>query len=99
MITLQRQPQWITESYVESPPAAVIVDRFGDMWQFGLRERSGYDLRRTRIERAGWEFEVMRNGKWTGEWAAKIACRAGEISIFGDYGKSRRKRWTGRDFV
>ena len=92
-------PQFLTENYVCSPPALVVVDSRGDIFTLGLVERSAYEQRRLRLEAAGWEFQVMRNAVWTGEWAAKIERRDGRISIFGDYGKARRKQWNGQSFV
>lgn len=91
--------QMRTENYVESPPAAMIIDAQGAVWTLGLLERSGYEQRRLALDPAGWEFQVLRDGQWTGEWAAKIGCRDGVVWIFGAYGKGRRKRWTGNSFV
>jgi hypothetical protein len=92
----KERPRFQTEAYVESPPAALIVDESGNVWTLGLQEKFGYVERRLKIEAAGWEFNVLLNGRSTGDWAAKIVRKNGRIAIFGSEGW---KRWTGRAFV
>jgi hypothetical protein len=92
-------PQFRTESYVTCPPALMAVDAVGNIWTLGVQEKMQYFERRVNLDPAGWEFDVRVNDVWTGEWASKITCKQGRIEIFGDYGKSRHKRWTGTQFV
>jgi hypothetical protein len=83
----------ITESYVSSPPALIIVDEAGIIWTLGLQfgnEQGGYD------PRGEYCFEVLANGNKTGEFASRIERRSGRIRIFTRTGW---KRWSGRAFV
>lgn len=78
----------ISESYVAIPPALVIRDSEGALWTLGF-------------DQGGWrtgefEFDVVRNGRKTGEHACRIEIRAGKIRIFGAAGW---RTWTGRYFV
>lgn len=84
------KPQFISNEYAECPPHVIIVDEEGHVWTMGLQERMGYTERNLKMEAAGWEFTVLVDGHWTGEWAAKIVRRKGRIAIFGSQGW---KRW------
>ena len=77
-----------TEAYVSIPPALVIRDNEGALWTLGF-------------DQGGWrtgefEFDVVRNGKKTGEHACRIEFRGGRIRI---YGAERWRIWTGRTFI
>lgn len=78
----------ITESYVSSPPALVIHDERGDVWCLGFGGGG--------ISRGEYEFDVLRNGKPTGEMANRIERRNGKVRIFTSSGF---KRWTGNTFI
>lgn len=79
----------ITEHYVSSPPALVIVDERGDIWTLGMQmHRDG--------PRGEFAFNVQRNGEQTGEIASRIERRGGKIRIFTQHGW---KRWTGCSFI
>jgi len=78
----------VSEPYVSIPPALVIRDSKGDLWTLGF-------------DRGGWrtgefEFDVVRNGKKTGEYACRIEYRGGKVRI---YGADRWRVWTGTRFV
>jgi hypothetical protein len=78
----------ITEAYVSSPPAALIVDERGDVFtlgfEFGVAPSGEY------------AFNVLRNGVSSGEFASRIERRHGKIRIFTATGW---KNWTGRTFI
>ena len=77
----------ITESYVSSPPALIIVDECGDVWTLGNKMQAG--------PHGEFAFDILRNGSDTGEVASRIERREGKIRIFTRAGW---KRWTGRSF-
>lgn len=92
----QRPPKeqtHITESYVSSPPALIIVDECGAVWTLGLvmppiEERWGPN--------GEFCFNVQRNAVDVGEFASRIERRSGKIRIFTRNGW---KRWSGRSFI
>ena len=78
----------ITESYVSIPPALVITDNEGALWTLGFDQgewRTGE-----------FEFDVVRNGRKTGEHACRIEFRAGRVRIFGTAGW---RVWNGKTFI
>lgn len=77
----------ITEEYVSSPPALVIVDEAGVVWTLGMQMTAG--------PRGEFAFNVLMNGCETGEIASRIERRGGKIRIFTSQGW---KRWTGKSF-
>lgn len=88
-MTREREHDYITETYVCSPPALIVTDEVGAVWTLGLVE--GH------VPVGGeFEFDVLRNGMATGERANRIERKGGRIAIFGAGGY---KRWTGRGFV
>jgi len=80
----------ITEHYVSIPPALVIRDERNNVWTLGF----DYDEREWRSGR--WEYDVVRNGRPTGEFAQVIEFRQGKVIIFGAQG---RRVYNGRTFV
>lgn len=83
----------ITEEYVSSPPALIIVDEAGIIWTLAMqlgKELGGID------PQGEFCFEVLANGHKTGEFASRIERRSGRIRIFTHKGW---RRWTGRAFV
>lgn len=85
----RRGPQLhITENYVCSPPALTITDETGAVWALGMLDHG--------IHGGEFTFDVLRNGKITGEIANRIERRNGKISVFGPQG---RKGWNGRSFL
>lgn len=78
----------ITEEYVSSPPALIIVDEVGAVWTLGLEQTIG--------PRGEYAWPVFRNGLPVGEYASRIERRGGKIRIFTTNGF---KRWSGRSFV
>lgn len=82
------QQTHITEEYVSSPPALVIVDETGAVWTLGFEQITG--------PRGEYAFPVCRNGVPVGEYASRIERRGGKIRIFTTNGF---KRWTGRSFL
>lgn len=77
----------ITESYVSSPPALLIVDERGDV--FTLGETFAQEPNAPRGEFA---FNVLVSGKDCGEFASRIERRNGRIRIFSRQGF---KTWNG----
>jgi hypothetical protein len=78
----------ITEAYVCSPPAALIVDNCGDVFTLGFKFGAAPN--------GEYAFNVLRNGEETGEFASRIERRSGQIKIFTATGW---KKWTGRSFI
>jgi hypothetical protein len=78
----------VTEAYVSIPPALVIRDNEGALWTLGF-DQGGH--------RTGeYEYDVVRNGRKTGEHACRIEFRGGKIRI---YGQDRWRSWTGTRFI
>jgi hypothetical protein len=78
-----------TEAYVAIPPALVIRDNEGALWTLGF-ERGAF------WQTGEFEFDVVRNGKKTGELACRVEFRRGKVRIFGEAGW---RIWNGRCFV
>ena len=79
----------ITESYVSSPPALVIVDERGNIWTLGMTFKQDGP-------RGEFSFDVLLNGRPTGESASRIERRNGKVRIFTRDGW---RNWTGRSFI
>jgi len=71
----------ITEAYVSVPPALFITDERNDIWTLGFMTAP-----RAKSPDGEFAFDVLRNGKWTGECASRIERRAGKVRIFTDRG-------------
>jgi len=80
----------VTEAYVSIPPALHITDSEGAIWTLGF----DYNERDWTVGR--WEYDVVRNGVKTGEFARSVEFRSGRVIIFGSDG---RRVWNGRQFV
>ena len=50
---LQSEQTYITEEYVSSPPALVIIDDYGAVWTLGLHMAAPTDALKERIRRDG----------------------------------------------
>ena len=74
--------EYITESYVSSPPAAFIVDEYGSMFTLGLEFQRYSDA-----PNGEYSFDILCNGYPTGEFASRIERRNGKVRIF------TRKGW------
>ena len=85
---LQGAQTHLTEAYVSVPPALIIVDERGSVWTIGFDMRLG--------PRGEYEFDVLRDGAKTGEYASRIERRGGKVRIFTRDGW---KRWTGTTFI
>lgn len=83
----QAQQTHITENYVSSPPALIVVDEANNVFTLGFQQMAG--------PRGEFGFPVLLNGMSTGEVASRIERRGGKIRIFTDLGY---KRWNGRTF-
>lgn len=79
-----------SEPDVTCPPALVIRDREKNTWTMGFA-RPHRDPHRT----GEYEFNVVRNGLSTGEYACRIEYRKGKIRIFGHEGW---RFWNGNNF-
>jgi hypothetical protein len=77
----------ITESYVASPPALIVIDEWGAVWTLGNRMQRG--------PRGEFAFDILRNGVDTGEVGSRIERREGKVRIFTLNGW---KKWNGRWF-
>ena len=78
----------ITENYVSSPPALVVIDEIGAYWTLGTSVGPAPN--------GEFAFDVLRNGKRTGEHASRIECRCGKVRIFTRKGW---RNWSGLSFV
>lgn len=89
---MPQNPQFISESYVCVPPANHIVDMQGNIWMLG------FDFQDSRDAPQGhFSFNVLRNGRETGEYASHIERRNGKVRIFTRNGLW--KVWGGAAFV
>ena len=93
----------ITESYVSSPPALLIVDERGDVWTLGFqlaapRSTDLMERYQTRHEapKGEFAFNVLKNGLNVGEFASRIERRKGKVRILTATGW---KNYTGVCFV
>lgn len=84
----QKEQTHITDSYVSSPPALIIVDEAGRVWTLGEEFHPG--------PKGEFAFPVLMNGHPTGEIASRIERRSGKIRIFTVMGW---KRFNGRTFI
>ena len=80
----------ITEPYVSVPPALWIRDEENALWTLG------FDYSDTEWRTGKWEFDVVRNGRKTGEFARTIEFRRKQVRIWGADGW---RSWNGRQFV
>lgn len=78
----------ISVSSTSIPPALVIQDSEGALWTLGF-DQGGYAT-------GEMEYDVVRNGKKTGEMACRIEITKGKIRI---YGRDRWRAWTGKRFI
>lgn len=78
----------ITEAYVCSPPALIVIDECGAVWTLGNRLQMG--------PRGEYAFDILRNGIDTREVGSRIERRGGKVRIFTLNGW---KKWTGRSFL
>lgn len=87
----QKQQTHITENYVSSPPALVIVDEANNVFTLGFQQLAG--------PRGEYGFPVLVNGMPSGEVASRIERRGGKIRIYTTIGVSGfYKTWNGRTF-
>ena len=86
----KREQTHITESYVASPPALLIVDEGNNHWSLGYQYKQDKDA-----PEGEYAFNVLKNGVDTGEFASRIERRNGKIRIFTRGGF---KTWNGRSF-
>jgi hypothetical protein len=76
-----------TDAYVESPPAYIITESNGATWILGqhYQEHNGI-----------YEWGVMRNDVFTGQYAQKIVYQRNKVRI---WGRDGWRVWTGKFFV
>ena len=93
----------ITEPYVSSPPALLIIDERGMVWTLGFQiaapSNHGYMSNyETKYEapKGEFAFNVLKNGQNVGEFASRIERRKGKVRILTATGW---KNWTGVCFV
>lgn len=80
----------ITEAYVSIPPALWIRDEENALWTLG------FDFNENEWRTGKWEYDVVRNGKKTGDFAQVIEFRKNKVIIYGSEG---RRVWNGQTFV
>lgn len=80
----------ITENYVSSPPALIVVDSSNTVWTLAATPNLA------RSPRGEYAFDVLMNGLKTGEVASRIERRGGKIRIFTSSGW---RTWNGRAFI
>jgi hypothetical protein len=84
----------VTEPYVAIPPALWIRDSENALWTLGF----DYDEREWRGGK--YEYDIVRNGRKTGEFGRVIEFRKGQVRIWGAHGGSPTWRiWNGKQFV
>ena len=71
-------------------PALIITDERNDVWTLGLMTAP-----RGKSPDGEFAFDVLRNGKWSGEVASRIERRAGKVRVFTIEGW---KMWNGNYF-
>lgn len=86
-----REDQPESEPYVSVPPALLIRDKQRNTWTIGFL-RPSRDPHRT----GEYEFDVVRNGRSTGEVACRIEYVKGKVRIFGHQGW---RTWNGKGFL
>lgn len=86
----QGEQSHITESYVAVPPALTITDERGDVWTMGFKTAQAADA-----PKGEFAFDVLRNGKDTGEIASRIERRGGKVRVLTKHGW---KNWNGQFF-
>lgn len=94
ILDYMRRPQQqthITDAYVSSPPALIILDERGDVFTLGLLLGQ-----RRESPQGEFAFEVLWNGQPTGEFASRIERRSGRVRIFCRHGW---KHWNGQSFT
>lgn len=80
----------MTEAYVATPPALQITDSANNVWTLGYTYAAPANG-----ARGEFSFNVLLNGKDTGEFASRIEMRFGKIRIFTRNGF---KTFNGRSF-
>jgi hypothetical protein len=85
----------VTESSVCIPPALWLRDSENALWSLGF----DYDEREWRSGK--WEYDVVRNGEKTGDFARRIEC---SINSYGTkvvriWGAEGWRQWNGKQFV
>lgn len=90
----------VTEGYVSIPPALVIRDETGSTWTLG------FDYSQTEWNSGRFEYDIVRNGKVTGEFGRVIEYRNNSygqkvVRVWGSDGRGGAgwKIWSGRCFV
>lgn len=80
----------VTEPYVSIPPALVIRDNEGATWTLG------FDYNECEWRGGKYEYDIVRNGRMTGDFGRVIEFRRGRVRIWGAEGW---RTWNGRCFV
>lgn len=85
----------ITETYVSVPPALWVRDEENAVWTLGF----DYDEREWRTGR--WEYDVVRNGRKTGDFCRVIEYRTNSRGnkVVRIWGAEGWRTWNGRQFV
>jgi hypothetical protein len=85
------QQTHITDAYVSTPPALLIVDERGDVWTLGTQYG-----RMDEAPNGEFSFNILRNGMDTGLFGSRIERRHGKIKVFTRHGW---RIWNGRSFT
>lgn len=85
----QAEQTHITDNYVATPPALLVVDEGNNVWTLGMK------MERHQTPRGEYAFPVLKNGLPTGELASRIERNGGKIRCFTRDGW---KTWTGKSW-
>jgi hypothetical protein len=86
----------LTEASVCIPPALWIRDEEGALWTLG------FDYSETEWRTGKYEYDVVRNGEKTGEFARNIEFSVppnGKVRVIRIWGADGWRTWNGRRFV
>lgn len=89
-----------SETYVSSPPALVVLNNAGQVFELGTKRyvdpaASSFRQQYSTDPRGEFAFNVIVNGVDTGEFASRIENKGGRVRIFCRDGW---KTWNGRTF-
>jgi hypothetical protein len=84
---LDGEQHFVTENYVSSPPALIVLDECGSVWSLGFQ--------RGPAPKGEYAFSVLKDGYPTGVFASRIERRGGRIRCFTGEGW---KIWSGRNW-
>jgi hypothetical protein len=88
---LQGEQTFVTENYVSSPPALIVVNEKGEVFTLGFQRGQIFDG-----PRGEYCFDILKDGEPTGIIGSRIERRNGKIRVFTRGGW---RIWNGREFT